>query len=65
MKTNITEKELDLLIEENDGVLEFDDGFALTDYSGGRYCMYAPGECFGEGEVCGFEKASDFYKIHG
>lgn len=64
MKTNITEKELDLMLEENDGVLEFADGYALTDYSGGRYCMYAPDEKFGEGTTCGFEKAVEFYNNH-
>lgn len=61
---SFTEKELDLMIEENDGVLEFDDGFCLTDYSGGQYCLYAPGETFGSGKVCGFGEALDFYSTH-
>lgn len=60
----MTEKELDLMIEENDGELNFDDGYALTDYSGGRYCMYAPGEEFGEGTICSFKEAVKFYNDH-
>ena len=60
----MTEKELDLMIEENDGELDFDDGYALTDYSAGRYCMYAPDQGFGAGTVCGFEEAVKFYNDH-
>ena len=60
----MTEKELDLIIEENDGELDFDDGYALTDYSGGRYCMYAPDQGFGAGTICGFEEALKFYNDH-
>lgn len=57
-------KELDLLIEKNDGELDFEDGYALTDYSGGRYCMYAPDQGFGEGTICGFNEALKFYNAH-
>lgn len=60
----MTKKELDLMIEENDGELNFDDGYALTDYSGGRYCMYAPDEEFGEGTICSFKEAVKFYNDH-
>lgn len=58
---SFTEKELDLMLEENDGVLELSDGYCLTDYSGGRYCLYAPGEIYGEGKVCDFKEALAFY----
>lgn len=60
----MTEKELDLMIEENDGELDFADGYALTDYSGGRYCIYAPDQELGEGTICGFEEALKFYNDH-
>lgn len=60
----MTRKELDLLLDENDGELDFEDGFALTDYSGGRYCMYVPSQVFGEGTICEFEEALKFYNTH-
>lgn len=60
----MTRKEFDLLLDKNDGELDFEDGFVLTDYSGARYCMYAPDQGFGEGTICGFSEALKFYNTH-
>lgn len=60
----MTREELFEIIDENDGELVFDDGYAITDWSGGRFCLYNPDQQFGEGTVCGFEEALEFYRNH-
>ena len=60
----MTEEELDAILEENDYEILFHDGSGLTDWSGGRYCVYMPGKQFGEGHPCYFEDARDFYLAH-
>ena len=54
---------LDFILETQEE-LNFPDGFAMTDWSGHQYCLYAPGEVFGQGKVCGWEEAVDFYQKH-
>lgn len=60
----MTEEELDAILEENEYEILFPDGAGLTDWSGGRYCVYMPGQQFGEGHPCCFENARDFYLAH-
>lgn len=60
----MTEEELDAILEEHDYEILFPDGAGLTDWSGGRYCVYMPGQQFGEGHICRFEDARDFYLAH-
>lgn len=60
----MTENKLISLIEENDGELVFSDGFVLTDWTGGQFCQYTPDQGFGEGTVCNYEAAEQFYFEH-
>ena len=60
----MTKEELFEIIDENDGELVFEDGCAMTDWSGGRFCLYLQNQQFGEGKVCDFKEALEFYKNH-
>lgn len=60
----MTREELFEIIDANDGELVFEDGYAMTDWSGGGFCLYLPDQQFGEGKTCGFEEALEFYKNH-
>lgn len=60
----MTKEALFDLIDSNDGEIRFEDEYSLTDWSGARFCTYSPDQNFGEGEICGFEKALAFYNKH-
>ena len=60
----MTKEILDRALELADGEIVFSDGFALTDWSGDRYCCYTPSQEFGEGTVCDKDDAIKFYCEH-
>lgn len=60
----MTREDLFSIIEEHNGELIFEDGYAMTDWSGARFCLYSPDQGFGEGHICGFTDALQFYQLH-
>lgn len=60
----MTREDLFRIIEEHNGELIFEDGYAMTDWSGARFCLYNPDQGFGEGHICGFTDALQFYQLH-
>lgn len=60
----MTKKELDVILKQNDEELVFEDGYSISTWVGASYCLYTPDQHFGQGTVCDFKAAVQFYNEH-
>lgn len=59
-----TEEELNDLICENDGELNFSDDYAMTDWRLGKFVLFTPDQTIDQGTVCDFNTAIKFFNKH-
>lgn len=63
-RTVKTSEELLNLILENDNELDFNDGYAMTDWILGTFVLFTPDQTIDQATVCHFNTAIKFFNKH-